>query len=128
MKDTRTMPEKAFDAYDGSPPAWVVVLADAIQANGTTYVANLLGYTNPALSQIIHNKYGTNRTNIEDRVRAKLMGATVQCPVQGIIGREACLDWQGRPFRATSSLSARMYRACRANCPHSRIKGGGNAS
>ncbi|TIV63290.1 MAG: transcriptional regulator, partial [Mesorhizobium sp.] len=55
----------------------------------------------------------------EQMVRGALMAETVDCPVLGPLGRNACLDWQAKPFAPTSSHRMTMHRACKT-CPQRR--------
>lgn len=49
------------------------------------------------------------------------MHATVACPVAGELRMHHCLQNQRMPFAATNPQRVRLYRACRAGCPHSRL-------
>ena len=121
-----TMQQKAEQAW-GTVPDWIGELAELAQAQGLNACAARLGYSSATISQTIGNKYAGDLAKLEDKVRAVLMGTKVDCPILGEIGRDACLEWQGKPRATTNAMRARLYRACRNNCPHSRLKGGGNA-
>ncbi|OIO57172.1 MAG: hypothetical protein AUJ55_07075 [Proteobacteria bacterium CG1_02_64_396] len=61
---------------------------------------------------------------VEERVRAVLLDAKVQCPAAGEIALSMCLDTQGKPFMNTNPLRAEMYQACHGGtCPHSKVGG-----
>lgn len=113
---------KARAAWGDDMPEWVRVLAEACQRTSQTAVAKRLDYSGSAISLVIGNKYQKGDIRrVEQMVRGTLMGETVPCPALGDITRNICLQWQAKPYAATSSLRASMYRACRDNCPHSRI-------
>lgn len=37
----------------------------------------------------------------------------IECPVLGRISKEQCAKWCNKPFMATNSFNAKMYKACR---------------
>lgn len=115
---------KAHAAHDGAPPDWVQALAEEMSRTSGSAAAKRVGYSQAVLSTIISGTYRGNWQRVEEVVRGALMGACVMCPVLGEIGRDRCLDEQRQPFRATSSMRARIYHACRSGCPHSHLKGG----
>lgn len=115
--------EKARTGW-GDPPDWVVALAQACQRERQTAVAGKLGVSGSMLSGILARTYPGHYDRVEQLVRGIYMGEQVDCPVLGEIGRARCLEEQSRPFAATSSVRARLYRACRGGCSHSRLKGG----
>jgi len=122
-----SMQQKATMGWNGEVPDWVAELADLAEAEGLNASARRIGCSPATVSQTISNKYGADLSKIEDKVRGALMGETVKCPILGEIGRDACLDWQAKPRAVTNALRTQVYRACRNRCPHSRLKGGGNA-
>ncbi|MCV0428296.1 MAG: transcriptional regulator [Roseibium sp.] len=117
-----TMQQKAETGWDGAVPDWVGELAAMAEAHGVNVVATRLGYSSAVVSQTISNKYSGNLSKFEEKVRGALMGETVVCPVLGAIGKDECLVWQAKPRKVTDSIRSRVYRACRNNCPHSRLK------
>lgn len=113
---------KARASWGDALPDWVLILAEACQRTSQTAVAKRLDYSGSAISLVIGNKYQKGDIRrVEQMVRGTLIGETVACPALGDIARNVCLQWQAKPYAATSSLRASMYRACRDNCPHSRI-------
>ncbi len=113
--------ETARAAWGNGMPAWVEALAiEASKTNGAA-AARKIGYSAAVVSSIIANKYKGRLDNVEARVSGALMGATVECSVLGEIARDRCIDEQQRGFSTSSSVRARIYRACRAGCPHSRL-------
>ncbi len=116
---------KARAAWGDPLPDWVAALAAEMDRTSGASTARRLGYSPAVASSIIAGKYRGNVGRVEEVVRGALMGASVSCPVLGDIGRDRCLDEQKQPFRATSSLRARLYHACRA-CPHAADGGRGH--
>lgn len=109
---------KARAAWGDPPPDWIVVLAAEADRVGLNAVG--LGYSVSALSCVIANKYALGRLDkVEQKVRGKLMGGTVECPVLGPLGMHNCLDYQRAPHTAPASLEMRLKRACKT-CPHRR--------
>lgn len=108
----------------GTPPEWIVCLADACARTTQTAVADQLGVSGSMLSQALANRYPGDMASLEQRVRGALMGATVSCRVLGEIRADRCLTEQQARFSAASSIRIRLYHECRGGCPHSRIKGG----
>nr|WP_284701207.1 transcriptional regulator [Rhodoplanes tepidamans] len=104
-------------------PAWVEALAEEATRTSQSTAASRIGYSAPVVSAVLSRSYKGDYAAVEARVSGALMGATVDCPVLGEIARDHCLDQQRLGFAATSSVRARLYRACRAGCRHSRIKG-----
>lgn len=128
MRGELSMAEKAAAAHGGTAPDWIAALADLADREGLRGAEKRIGYSTSALSMVINGRYRNGDLGrVEEKVRGALMGVVVECPVLGEIGRNACLDWQKKPFAATSSVRVAVYRACRAGCPHSTIKGGGDA-
>lgn len=113
---------KAIEAW-GDPPDWVIALAEEANRTSASAVAGRLDYSASVISEVISNRYRGVVERVAEAVRGALMGATVRCPVLDEIGRDRCLAEQRMPRLATSSVRARLYRACRAGCPHSRIGG-----
>ncbi|CDZ32181.1 Hypothetical protein NGAL_HAMBI1145_09520 [Neorhizobium galegae bv. officinalis] len=113
---------KATSAHGGKLPDWVQVLAEACQGSSQSAIAKKLDYSPAVVSSILSNTYRGDVSRVELMVRGALMAETVPCPALGDIARNVCLDWQSKPYAATSSHRAAMYHACR-NCPFSRIAG-----
>ena len=122
MSGELTMQDKATAAWGDAMPDWIGELADTAGRLGLNACAKKLGYSPSVVSQAIAAKYAGDLTKVETKVRGALMGETVDCPVLGAIGRDRCLDWQGKPRAVTNALRSQVYRACRSGCPHSRLK------
>ncbi len=106
----------------GVPPEWVAELAAYTDIHGLRKTASNIGYSASVISTVIGNKYGGDMRRVEAKVRGAVMGEMVSCPVLDQMARHLCLDWQRKPFAATSSLRVQMYHACRSACPYSRIQ------
>lgn len=113
---------KARAAWDQALPDWVAELAELATNTSQAAAAKRIGYSAPVVSQVIGRTYRGDLARVEAKVRGALMHATVMCSVLGEIGLDQCRDEQRKPFHATSSVRTRLYRACRAGCPHSRLK------
>lgn len=113
--------ETARAAWGQLIPDWVEALAQEATRTSGVEVAKRIGYSAAVVSHVLRNAYRGDLERVEAKVRGALMGATVMCPVLGEIGRDRCLDEQKKPFNASSSIRSRLYRACRAGCPNSRL-------
>lgn len=111
---------RAKEGWD-TPPDWIVALADACQARTQAGVARRLGVSGSQISQALANRYPSPLDRLEQMVRGALMGAVVDCPVLGEIGRDQCLAEQAKDFTFSSSVRTRLHRACRSGCANSRL-------
>jgi hypothetical protein len=118
--------EKARRHWGAEMPEWIAELAGACDAASQNKVARKLGCSASVVSQVLSRSYRGSLETVEQRVRGALMAETLICPVMGEIRRSLCVDNQrfarGK-FQASSSMRARLYRACRGSCGHSRIGG-----
>ena len=112
---------RALTAW-GNVPDWIGELAALADREGLRGAEKRIGYSASAISTVINARYRGDMSRVEETVRGALMGHIVNCPVLGEIGRDQCLGWQKKPFAATSSVRAAVYRACRGGCPHSALK------
>lgn len=119
--DPRTFAEKAASAWGEPVPDWIEALAAKADATGLGGAGEAIDYSGSAVSSVIANKYQGDLERVEGKVRGALLGLTVECPVAGEMRRSDCLEWQKKPFVASSSYRVQMYRACRSGCPNSRI-------
>lgn len=123
---SRTAPDflgRAREGWGETLPDWIIALAEACQATSQTAAAKRLGVSGSQISQVLANCYPSPLDRLEEMVRGALMGGRVQCKELGEIGRDKCLAAQALQFSSASPSRVRLYRACRAGCPHSRIKG-----
>lgn len=109
-------------AWGEGAPDWVLVLAAESDRITAAAAAKRIGYSGGAVSSVLRAKYPGDLAAVEGSVRGALMGAVVECPVLGEIGRDQCLREQGMPRAATSAVRSRLYHACRSGCPHSRLR------
>lgn len=109
----------------GTPPDWVLVLAEACNMESQTAVGRRISYGGSSISQVLSNTWRGDMDRFEQVVRGALMAETVICPRLGETSRNVCQQWQRRPFSTASSNAVAMYQACRSGCPHSRLQGGG---
>lgn len=112
---------KARAAWGNAIPREIVVLAEACRAQTSRAVAKRLGYSDAVISHVLARKYPGDVGKVFATIRGALMGETVICPILDEIGRDRCLEEQGRPFAATNSTRARLYHACRT-CPNRQQK------
>ncbi len=114
---------RALAAWGVEAPAWVLELARQCDAASGARVASRLGYSPAVVSNVLRNTYKGALSRVEDRVRGRWMAATVVCPVVGDLGLDVCAENQSRPFANTNQTRTRLWKACRAGCPHSKIGG-----
>lgn len=113
--------DRARAAWGDPPPDWVRALAEACAADSQNKVGQRIGYSAATVNQVLGGSYRGDLARVETAVRGALLAETVACPVLGEIDRQRCLTEQDTPFAPTSSLRARLYRACR-DCPNRRSK------
>lgn len=93
----------------------------ACAQHGQSTVAKLIGKSPAAVSLVLSGKYPGNSEAVLELIEAAYGSSTVQCPVMGDETSLAeCLEARARanrPFLATSSQSARLYRIC-PDCTH----------
>lgn len=100
-------------------PDWVETLAENVNASSQMAVAKKLGVSNSLVSSVLACKYPGDLHAVAEKVRGALMGATVDCPVLGEIGRDQCQHEQKMGFTGASALRARLFRTC-PTCPNHR--------
>lgn len=114
---------KAEAAWGDKLPDWVRELAREASRTTGARAAKRVGYSPAVLSHVLANDYTGDMSRVELKVRGALMNETVICPIVGEIGQDRCLDEQRMGHTGASSVRAKLYRACRSGCPHSRIPG-----
>ncbi len=93
-------------------PDWLAALRAAAAATSIAQAAASIGMSRSAVSLVLAGKYGARTQRIEGRVREMLLGH-VACPGLGeCITLDRCATLAARPFTATSSRAARLWRAC----------------
>lgn len=119
--------EAARVAWDGAAPDWVIALAgECDRALSQRQVGDDIGYSGSVVNQVLHNSYGGDVRKVEEKVRGRFMGKTVECPVIESIPRDHCLRNQSlKPSElGVNPERIRIYRACRAGCAHSLLPKG----
>jgi len=118
--------ENAREAFGDALPDWIETLAQEANRSTATAVARRIDYSTAVVSSICRGNYKGDWGKVEAKVRGAFMGAIVECPVLGEIGRDRCLAEQKMKHIGTSATRTALFHACRAGCAHSRIKGGAN--
>ena len=121
-------PANARKGWGDAPPDWIVRLAEECGRSNASEVARRLDYSVAVISGVVLANYKGDYLKVEAKVRGAYMGAVVECPILGEIERDRCIAEQRHRHFGTSAVRAKLYRACRGGCPHSRLKGGGDVS
>lgn len=69
------------------------------------------------VSQLLNDKYPGSIDQMQERIRGKWMGKTVQCPVLRTISTLHCLSNQALPFATTNPVRSALGNNC-PKCPH----------
>lgn len=116
-------------AWGTDAPDWVEILAVECDRSSQRKVADAIGYSPAAISNVLKRRYGIDGHSgdldaVEQAVRGAFMNAVLECPELGEMRAHTCLDWQkkARTFANVNPLRVRMYSACR-KCPLSRFEG-----
>jgi DNA-binding transcriptional regulator YdaS (Cro superfamily) len=109
----------AWEPFGGCPD-WITIMAEECDRTSQRAVAGRIGYSAGAVNQVLSAKYKAPTDKIEQAVRGAYLCAVVACPVLGELAADQCLEHQKHPW-SSSPLRLRLYKACRAGCPHSRI-------
>ena len=113
--------DKAIAAHGEEVPDWIVELAKLADREGLGGAEKRIGYSRSAISTVINGKYTGDVERVEEMVRGALMAATVNCPILGELARNRCLEWQKKPYAATSSHRVQMFVACQG-CVNATVK------
>ncbi len=116
--------QRTRSAWGGDPPDWVEMLARACDETSQAKVAARLKCSTATVSQVLNAKYGAGLGAVEQRVRGVFMAEMVACPLVGELAADTCLEHQRAPWSPHNPQRIAFYRACRSNCPHSRLDGG----
>lgn len=100
---------------------WLEALQTACDESGQAAVGRQLNYSKTAVSQVLNSKYPGNLPRFKERVEAMLMKRSVECPLLGDISLSVCMEHQKRKLSVTNPMRVQMYRACRSQCPHSKV-------
>ena len=113
--------EKAIAGWGDPLPDWVDALVSRIEQSNQAKVAEIVGYSDSAISQALRNCYtGGNIGAVEAAVRGAFLGQTVDCPVLGELPVHTCMEHQRRKYANTNSQRVRLFRACRT-CANRRM-------
>ncbi|MGD0564509.1 MAG: transcriptional regulator [Roseiarcus sp.] len=112
----------ARKGWGEAPPDWVIRLAEECVRSSASDVAQRLDYSVAVISGVVLGHYKGDVGKVEAKVRGAYMGAVVECPILGEIERDRCIAEQRFKHSATSAMRAKLYRACRSGCEHSRLK------
>ncbi len=104
-------------------PGWLLTLAEECDNTSQARTAKRIGYSPTTVNQVLRGSYKGDLGTVEAAVRGALLGAVLTCPVLDEITTDKCLREQRRPLTPTSPQRVRVWRACRAGCPHSKIGG-----
>lgn len=119
----------AQECWGGAAPAWVLALAQAIDAQDMAMpraqklIAERIGYSNAVVHEVLRNRYRGDQAKVAARVAQCLANAHADCPVLGPISHAECRSNQGQKNPGSTPLKVRLFRACRGGCPHSFIAG-----
>lgn len=115
--------DKATVAWGEGMPDEVRELARYVDQHTGVAAAKAIGYSGAVVSHMLVGRYTGDQDAVFAKIRGALMGEVVICPVLGELGRDRCLTEQKKPFATSNAARARVFRACRSGCPHSRLKG-----
>jgi hypothetical protein len=95
-----------------------IMLANQVARLGSqTKVAAVLDISGAAVSLLLKDKYTGSIAVMEQRIRGKFMGDTVQCPVLRTISTLDCLSNQALPIAFTNPVRSALGHNC-PKCPH----------
>jgi hypothetical protein len=100
---------------------WMDVLRARTAETSQRKVAEELGVSAAMVNQVLKGSYTGNTDTLRTRVEGAYMDQCVACPVLGRLPVHECEENQKRPFTASNPQRVRLYRACRAGCPHSKL-------
>lgn len=96
---------------------WKQALAAACASMSQKDVASIIGYSESVISQVLAGKYRGDMRRVQAAIEGGLLGATVDCPVLGVIPRQQCIEHQRRPFAPTNPMRVQLWRTC-PTCTH----------
>lgn len=96
---------------------WLAALRAEAEQSSQRDVAGRLGVSQTQVSQVLNGTYKYSTEQLQVRVRALLLNATVRCPVLGEIKKSRCEEQQGLPWRASSPEALKLYVTC-PTCPN----------
>jgi DNA-binding transcriptional regulator YdaS (Cro superfamily) len=111
-KSAATATDKAAAAWGVDLPDWIIELARSIDRSSQNKVAERLGYSASAISQVINNRYKAPLTGIEQAVKGALMAVIVTCPVMGDLAADTCLEHQKAEWSARRAMIQAACQTC----------------
>lgn len=109
--------EKAKAAWGGDAPDWIIILARRCDTQSQTAVASFLNVNGGYVSYALRNQHEAYHGRVEDAVRSRLMGETIECPVLGEIAPDVCRQHRQSRLRALGPVQKRLRDAC-PDCIH----------
>lgn len=102
---------------------WLEVLRTTCATDSQASVAKRLGVSPSMVNQALKGTYKGDLNRLQIRVEGVLQTQTVGCPALGNIRKDRCQEYQDRnpKLASASPVTARLYRACRSGCPHSKL-------
>lgn len=100
---------------------WLDKLREECSRAPQVRVAERIGYSAAVVNQVLSGTYKGDLRAVQKAIEGAFMGATVACPVLGEIASDQCLREQKREYAATNPGRVRLWKACRGECPHSRV-------
>ncbi|HRD68226.1 MAG TPA: XRE family transcriptional regulator [Candidatus Competibacter sp.] len=104
-------------------PDWLEALRDACAESSQAAVARRLGVSPAMVNQAIKGLYKGDLDRLQGLVEGVLLRQFVDCPAAEDMPKHRCLEHQARPRQSAfvNPLFAKLYRACRSGCPHSKL-------
>lgn len=101
---------------------WMAELNHQIKLKTQRKVAAELQVSATMVNQVVNGTYPGSLDTIRIKVEGKYLNSCVSCPVLGDIPVNECLENQQRPFSASNPQRVKVFRACRAGCPNSKLE------
>jgi hypothetical protein len=105
-----------ISAWGATPPAWIQLLANAVEGSSRAEVARRLGVSRTSVSLLLINNY-PNPSTAKMQAKVEGMLAAVSCPILGEISGQECQKEREKPFSSGNQARIPLYRACRS-CPN----------
>ncbi|MEI2740926.1 MAG: helix-turn-helix transcriptional regulator [Candidatus Competibacter sp.] len=104
-------------------PDWLAALREACAETSQNAVARRLGVSPAMVNQTLKGAYKGDLERLQGLVEGSLLKRQVDCPVAEDMPKHKCLENQARPAQSAfvNPLFAKLYRACRSGCPHSKL-------
>lgn len=100
---------------------WLNELQRQCLKSTQSHVARRLKVSTTVINQVLKNKYPSPTDRVQALVEGAYLHRTVNCPVLGEIPADKCELQQQKPFAAINPIRVQLYKACRGDCPHSRV-------